>query len=53
MPLTVQMAVFGAAVKHTMPRGKTAPHSHKAEKRKTGLIQKLAIKSALYVFLVS
>lgn len=33
MPLTVQMAVFGTAVKHTKPRGKIAPHTHTAEKK--------------------
>lgn len=46
MPLTVQMAVFGNAAKHTMPRGKTAPHTHTAEKKKTALIQDPAIMSA-------
>lgn len=36
MPLIVQMAVFGTAAKHTMPHGKTAPHTHTAEKKKQG-----------------
>lgn len=46
MPLTVQMAVFGTAAKHTMPCGKTAPHTHTAKKNKTVLSQNPAIMSA-------
>lgn len=46
MPLTVQMAVFGTAAKHTMPCGKTAPHTHTAKKYKTVLSQNPVIMSA-------
>lgn len=52
MPLLVQMAVSGTDAKHTMPCGKTAPHTRKIEKEKTGSIQD-PIMSAFSRFKVS